>query len=159
MVRSASDLDVTRHCNHVMKRGNPPTGAGKRGGVARVRVHDRPDIGARAEQIPMKAPFARRPTPTEPVPIELHQRNIGRLQLLVGSTCRTDEESALVTTNTDVPRRSVRQPAPRQLAASADQGLTETCVGASHQDWLGSRAPKRRTGMGGAGYRPILEFQ
>jgi hypothetical protein len=90
-----------------------------------MRVNNRANIRPRREEIPMKAPLARWAAAAEPPSIEMHQRNIGDFELFVEGACRADKETALVTANTDVPGRAIRQTTARQLTTRGDERLRQ----------------------------------
>ena len=157
MIRGTADLGSPRDSHHVVERRNPTPSTRERRRVPRMRVDNGTNILAGPEQIPVKAPLARRAPATKPLPVEVHQRNVSRLEFLVDSAGRADKKALLVPTNADVPRRPIRQPTARQLTTRRDQFLAHRPIHSAQVFF--TVVPNRRTGNGGAGYRPILEFQ
>src|SRR5262249_52653228 len=112
--------------------------AGKCRGVTGVGVYDRPHIRPGAIDVPVEAPFARRPLLSSPRSIEMHQgNNVGR-QFLIRDACGTDEKRRVVLAHARIAGRAMGQPLRRQSLAAGDQGGAELRVGHSAASRLSS---------------------
>jgi hypothetical protein len=102
MVRRAADIGAARNGHHVVKGRNAAAGACQRGSFFGMRMNDGAHITPGLVDIAMKAPFARRPPPTEATSAQIHERNVVDDQRLVGHAGGTHKKSLRIAAHTDV---------------------------------------------------------